>query len=85
MIKYEVACWASCVYGGVVGTIDTAFVIAGVHYNITVHTTPRACATPTDQDLFLTAPISQGKKGLNFQISTKLQEPKKFKGWVLEN
>ena len=49
-------------YGGVVGIIDTAFVIAGVHYNITVHTTPRACATPTDQDLFLTAPISQGKK-----------------------
>ena len=32
-----------------------------------------------------TSPISQGNKRLNFQSTTKLEEPKKFKGWVLGN
>ena len=33
----------------------------------------------------LTSPISQGNIRLNFEITTKskLEEPNKFKGWVL--
>ena len=31
------------------------------------------------------SPISQKNKRLNFQIATKIEEPQKFKGWVLEN
>ena len=34
----------------------------------------------------LPSPISQGKKRrLDFQITTQLEEPKKFKAWALEN
>ena len=38
------------------------------------------------KDSTRTSPISQGNISLNFQaITSKLSEPKKFKGWVLGN
>ena len=40
---------------------------------------------PHTLQVTLLPPISQGNRRLTFHIATKLSEPKKFKGWTLEN